>query len=157
MITSAGGFHRYSVDNYLARATFRKMLYDQAQLVWSYVEAHQITHEKIYSDMAIDILEYVLRDMTGTDGQFYTAENADSVVPDNPAKISKVRSMSGNSGKSKLRWALKSPGFSRTTMALNWKETRQAIPEVSSATRTSSSYVIRSKKPAGCSANLQPK
>ena len=83
-----GGFHRYSVDNYWHVPHFEKMLYDQAQLVWSYVEAHQITHEKIYSDMAIDILEYVLRDMTGTDGQFYTAENADSVVPDNPAKIS---------------------------------------------------------------------
>lgn len=83
-----GGFHRYSVDNFWHVPHFEKMLYDQAQLVWSYAEAYQIRHEKIYSEVARDILEYVLRDMTGSNGQFYTAENADSAVPDNPTKIS---------------------------------------------------------------------
>ncbi len=73
-----GGFHRYSVDNEWHVPHFEKMLYDQAQLVGSYLEAYQITHEKFYADVARDVLDYVLRDMTGKDGQFYSAEDADS-------------------------------------------------------------------------------
>jgi hypothetical protein len=80
-----GGFHRYSVDNFWHVPHFEKMLYDQAQLVWSYLEAYQITHEPFYADVARDILEYVRRDMTGTEGQFYSAEDADSPLPENPA------------------------------------------------------------------------
>jgi uncharacterized protein YyaL (SSP411 family) len=80
-----GGFHRYSVDDFWHVPHFEKMLYDQAQLVWSYLEAYQITREQFYADVARDILEYVLRDMTGDRGQFYSAEDADSPLPDNPA------------------------------------------------------------------------
>ena len=80
-----GGFHRYSVDNEWHVPHFEKMLYDQAQLVCSYLEAYQLTREAFYADVARDILEYVLRDMTGEDGQFHSAEDADSPVPSNPA------------------------------------------------------------------------
>ncbi len=41
-----GGFHRYSVDEYWFVPHFEKMLYDQAQLVISYLEAFQITGER---------------------------------------------------------------------------------------------------------------
>ena len=40
-----GGFHRYSVDEYWFVPHFEKMLYDQAQLAISYLEAFQITQE----------------------------------------------------------------------------------------------------------------
>jgi uncharacterized protein YyaL (SSP411 family) len=80
-----GGFARYSVDNEWHVPHFEKMLYDQAQLVCSYLEAYQITHDKFYADVARDILEYVLRDMTGKEGQFYSAEDADSPLPENPS------------------------------------------------------------------------
>lgn len=76
-----GGFHRYSVDAYWRVPHFEKMLYDQAQLVWVYLEAYQITHEPFYAQAATDILDYVLRDMTHPDGGFYSAEDADS-APD---------------------------------------------------------------------------
>ncbi|RIK72892.1 thioredoxin domain-containing protein [candidate division KSB1 bacterium] len=76
-----GGFHRYSVDAYWRVPHFEKMLYDQAQLVWVYLEAYQITHEPFYAQAAADILDYVLRDMTHPDGGFYSAEDADS-APD---------------------------------------------------------------------------
>jgi len=42
-----GGFHRYSVDEYWFVPHFEKMLYDQAQLVISYVEAYQITKNRM--------------------------------------------------------------------------------------------------------------
>ena len=41
-----GGFHRYSVDEYWFVPHFEKMLYDQAQLAISYLEAFQITRRR---------------------------------------------------------------------------------------------------------------
>ena len=38
-----GGFHRYSVDEKWLVPHFEKMLYDQAQLAISYLEAFQIS------------------------------------------------------------------------------------------------------------------
>jgi uncharacterized protein len=75
-----GGFHRYSVDARWFVPHFEKMLYDQAQLAVSYVEAFQITGEASYSQTARGILDYVLRDMRDPDGGFYSAEDADSVI-----------------------------------------------------------------------------
>lgn len=79
-----GGFHRYSTDTRWHVPHFEKMLYDQAQLVWSYLEAFQITKDPAFADITHGILRYVLRDMTGGEGQFYSAEDADSPIPENP-------------------------------------------------------------------------
>jgi uncharacterized protein YyaL (SSP411 family) len=73
-----GGFHRYSVDDHWLVSHFEKMLYDQAQLVSSYIDAYQITHDPFYADIARRTCDYVLRDMTSPDGGFYSAEDADS-------------------------------------------------------------------------------
>ena len=80
-----GGFHRYSVDANWRVPHFEKMLYDQAQLVIAYLEAGQATGEEFYASIAEDTLQYVLRDMTGPDGGFFSAEDADSVPPDQAA------------------------------------------------------------------------
>jgi len=79
-----GGFHRYSVDERWFVPHFEKMLYDQAQLAISYLEAYQITHDALFAGVARRIFDYVLRDMTDKDGGFYSAEDADSVI--DPAK-----------------------------------------------------------------------
>jgi uncharacterized protein YyaL (SSP411 family) len=79
-----GGFHRYSVDERWFVPHFEKMLYDQAQLATSYLEAYQITHDPFFSAVARRIFDYVLRDMTDKEGGFYSAEDADSVI--DPAK-----------------------------------------------------------------------
>jgi uncharacterized protein YyaL (SSP411 family) len=73
-----GGFHRYSVDSYWHVPHFEKMLYDQAQLAITYLEAFQITHEPLFEAVARDILDYVRRDMTAKEGGFFSAEDADS-------------------------------------------------------------------------------
>jgi len=80
-----GGFHRYSVDERWFVPHFEKMLYDQAQLAVSYLEAFQITCDPFYAKIARGTLDYVLRDMTHPEGGFYSAEDADSVIdPANP-------------------------------------------------------------------------
>ncbi|HLH20773.1 MAG TPA: thioredoxin domain-containing protein [Bryobacteraceae bacterium] len=80
-----GGFHRYSVDERWFVPHFEKMLYDQAQLAISYIEAFQITQDAQYATVARRIFDYVLRDMTGPEGGFYSAEDADSVInPEEP-------------------------------------------------------------------------
>ena len=75
-----GGFHRYSVDGRWFVPHFEKMLYDQAQLAISYLEAYQITHDAFFAGVARRIFDYILRDMTDKDGGFYSAEDADSVI-----------------------------------------------------------------------------
>jgi hypothetical protein len=80
-----GGFHRYATDAKWHVPHFEKMLYDQAQLVNSYLEAYQITHEPLYADVARDVLAYVQRNMTHPQGGFYSAEDAESAIdPANP-------------------------------------------------------------------------
>ena len=73
-----GGFHRYSVDQKWLVPHFEKMLYDNAQLVCSNLEAYQLTRDPFYADVARDVLRYVMRDMTHKDGGWYSAEDADS-------------------------------------------------------------------------------
>ncbi len=72
------GFHRYSTDQEWLLPHFEKMLYDQALLVMAYTETYQVTGKKVYEKTAREILNYVLRDMTSTEGGFYSAEDADS-------------------------------------------------------------------------------
>jgi uncharacterized protein YyaL (SSP411 family) len=73
-----GGFHRYSVDERWLIPHFEKMLYDNALLSRTYVEAFQATGKERYRTVAEDILNYVLREMRSAEGGFYSAEDADS-------------------------------------------------------------------------------
>jgi uncharacterized protein YyaL (SSP411 family) len=73
-----GGFARYSVDEKWLVPHFEKMLYDNAQLLHLYLDAHLVSGEARYADVARDIVRYVLRDMTHPEGGFYSAEDADS-------------------------------------------------------------------------------
>ncbi len=80
-----GGFHRYSVDERWFVPHFEKMLYDQAQLAISYLEAYQISRDERLAAVAHGIFEYVLRDLMDASGGFYSAEDADSPDPDDPS------------------------------------------------------------------------
>ncbi|MGM0501867.1 MAG: thioredoxin domain-containing protein [Bacillota bacterium] len=72
------GFSRYSTDKKWLVPHFEKMLYDNALLAITYLEAYQKTEEEDYRVVAQQILEYLLRDMQDSEGGFYSAEDADS-------------------------------------------------------------------------------
>ncbi len=72
------GVHRYSTDREWLVPHFEKMLYDQALLTMAFLETYQATEDEFFAAAAIEILEYVLRDMTSADGAFYSSEDADS-------------------------------------------------------------------------------
>ena len=52
-----GGFHRYSVDGVWHVPHFEKILYDQAQLASSYLDAYQITGDSFFATTARAILD----------------------------------------------------------------------------------------------------
>lgn len=72
------GFCRYSTDRKWLVPHFEKMLYDNALLAITYLEAYQATKKEKYALIAREILTYILRDMTSPEGGFYCAEDADS-------------------------------------------------------------------------------
>ena len=59
-----GGFHRYSVDAVWLVPHFEKMLYDNAQLLRTYLHAWQITPRPLYRRIVEETIDYVLREMT---------------------------------------------------------------------------------------------
>ena len=73
-----GGFHRYSVDAKWLVPHFEKMLYDNALLSRLYLQTWLATGEAEFRDVAVDVLDYVLREMTSGSGGFFSAQDADS-------------------------------------------------------------------------------
>lgn len=73
-----GGFSRYSVDEKWLVPHFEKMLYDNALLIFSYLEAWQITKKPLYRTVCEETIGYLMRDMRHPEGGFFSAEDADS-------------------------------------------------------------------------------
>ena len=78
----AGGFHRYAVDAAWRVPHFEKMLYDQAQIVLASIDAAQATGDAWFADIAAETLAYVARDLSDAAGGFHSAEDADSIPPE---------------------------------------------------------------------------
>lgn len=74
----AGGFSRYSVDEKWHVPHFEKMLYDNAQLVSVYAQAHKLTKNENYKIIIEETLDFVAKEMTSKEGAFYSSIDADS-------------------------------------------------------------------------------
>ncbi len=66
-----GGLHRYSVDEKWLVPHFEKMLYDQALIAESYLDAWQVSHDERFRLAAEKNLDYVLRELRHPDGGFF--------------------------------------------------------------------------------------
>ena len=73
-----GGFSRYSVDEKWMIPHFEKMLYYNAILAKTYLEAWKYIQKEQFQKVCKEILDYLLRDMSSPEGGFYSAEDADS-------------------------------------------------------------------------------
>jgi uncharacterized protein YyaL (SSP411 family) len=73
-----GGFARYSTDGIWKVPHFEKMLYDNAQLVTLYSKAYLLNGNRNYQLVIEKTLDFVNKSLTGDDGQFYSALDADS-------------------------------------------------------------------------------
>ena len=72
------GFSRYSTDPYFLVPHFEKMLYDNALLILAYAVGYKATGDKEFLDTAEKTAAYIFREMTGPEGEFYSAQDADS-------------------------------------------------------------------------------
>lgn len=97
-----GGFHRYSVTDDWKLPHFEKMLYDQSQLANAYLATYQLTlletdssddsptesnakAAEVFKLAAQDIFRYVLAQLCDrSTGAFYSAEDADSPLKEDP-------------------------------------------------------------------------
>ena len=73
-----GGFHRYAVDTGWLVPHFEKMLYDNGLLVRLGVHLWQATKDDEVRRVTEQTLQWVTREMTSTEGGFYSSLDADS-------------------------------------------------------------------------------
>jgi uncharacterized protein YyaL (SSP411 family) len=73
-----GGFARYSVDEEWHVPHFEKMLYDNAQLISVYSKAYKLTNNEHYKRVVYETLGFIKRELTTSNGAFYSALDADS-------------------------------------------------------------------------------
>ena len=97
-----GGFARYSTDPSWLVPHFEKMLYDNAQLIELYSDAHQDTKEPLYLERVTEIIDWVSREMvkaTNPSGGFYSTIDADSEGEEGKFYVwseSEIRHLLGN-------------------------------------------------------------
>ena len=74
----AGGFHRYATDEAWLVPHFEKMLYDNAALARLYAEAAPFAEGAGFERVARQTLDFVLRELTGEEGGFLSAIDAET-------------------------------------------------------------------------------
>jgi uncharacterized protein YyaL (SSP411 family) len=123
----AGGFHRYSTDALWLVPHFEKMLYDNAALARLYAEADALAPGRGFAAVARSTLEFVLAEMTGPDGEFHSAIDAETdghegayytwtaeelraaLSPDDHALLGKVYGFDGRPNFESTRYVLHLP------------------------------------------------
>jgi uncharacterized protein len=77
-----GGFARYSTDAEWRVPHFEKMLYDNAQLLENLADAVLVSRDPELERALNRTVAYLSRDLRGSQGGFFSAEDADSLPPE---------------------------------------------------------------------------
>ena len=102
-----GGFARYSVDPSWTVPHFEKMLYDNALLARAYLHGWQVSRDPILRRTAEETLDWTLREMTGPEGAFYSALDADSEGVEGKFyvwSLDELRELLGEDADSAIEW-----------------------------------------------------
>ena len=102
-----GGFARYSVDPSWTVPHFEKMLYDNALLARAYLHGWQVSGDPILRRTAEETLDWTLREMTGPEGAFYSALDADSEGVEGKFyvwSLDELRELLGEDADSAIEW-----------------------------------------------------
>ncbi len=73
-----GGFARYSTDSFWKVPHFEKMLYDNGQLMGLYAKAYRHHALPLYAKVVEQTHQFIQQELTGAEGLFYSALDADS-------------------------------------------------------------------------------
>ncbi len=73
-----GGFCRYSVDKEWSIPHFEKMLYDNGPLLSLYTQVGTASDNTSFKQIAIETGEWIIREMTSSEGGYYSTLDADS-------------------------------------------------------------------------------
>ncbi len=76
-----GGFHRYAVDRDWTVPHFEKMLYDNAELPMTYLDAARLTGDPSYARVAAESLRFLDRELRCEGGAFFSTLDARSRPP----------------------------------------------------------------------------
>jgi hypothetical protein len=79
----AGGFHRYSVDEYWLVPHFEKMAYDNSELLKNYIHAYRAFGDEEFALIARDIIRWIDQCLSDRKlGGFYASQDADVSLDD---------------------------------------------------------------------------
>lgn len=73
-----GGFYRYTVDAKWEIPHFEKMLYDNAQLLYQYVQVNAVSPSPLFTKVIEETANWVMQHMQSTEGGYFSALDADS-------------------------------------------------------------------------------
>ena len=78
----SGRFHRYTTDRNWRLPHFEVMLYTQAEVLSTYLDAYALTGTDLYRQVAEELIAFLKSAFHGPDGGFYATQDADASLDD---------------------------------------------------------------------------
>jgi uncharacterized protein len=78
----SGRFHRYTTDRNWRLPHFEVMLYTQAEVLSTYLDAYALTGNELYRQVAEELIAFLKSSFSGPEGGFFATQDADASPDD---------------------------------------------------------------------------
>jgi uncharacterized protein YyaL (SSP411 family) len=78
----SGRFHRYTTDRSWRVPHFEVMLFTQAEVLSTYLDAYALTGKELYRQVAEQLIDFLSESFSGPDGGFFASQDADASADD---------------------------------------------------------------------------